>query len=548
MNGSTFTMLTEEHYVDVDQRVRIVGLKAKPELNGCLATVTQPRGGERVPIVVDGSGVEVSIRPTNLEHVGEAPLCSLRCCDAILLADRAEACCCQTIRDALELSGEDEAVPTVPLPLADAASVAAALRICRPHNRTPWQLGTTSSEQNEKALDATRFRLLRAATFLDCPPLINRVSENLAHEIRKVLLREIGPVEWDVNRDPRGEMHASCTSSTYLKAVWALRERFGIVVGTLSDSDIFGSRTEDAFTAPYRGKKRVPLGWPDDAIDEDQFETALLKLAPPLLRCVKGVSNGWRSAARRVFSSASYQATHWTLRALVARHKQSIGVRLAGVLARIDAHPEEAEEESKRYRKGFGSQVLAVILPVEWGLVEVFWRSVTLNDGRGQDFCSISNKAEGAALAAAILSRLPPPSKETPACKSWQLALGTAPLYGLDSFQTNTSADAAALAVRTLLRPADKDGYGRSTTGLAAALEGYMEATPPCKEGSHVRAAVVKELARWKKAEDGLGGAAGAAGGGATSSTADSASAAAATAATPSEGHLPAKGKRKRPA
>ena len=77
---------------------------------------------------------------------------------------------------------------------------------------------------------------------------------------------------------------------------------------------------------------------------------------------------------------------------------------------------------------------------------------------------------------------------------------------------------------------------GRGEVGLAAALGAYMDATPACEQGKHVRAAVVKELARWNKAEAG----------GASSSTA-TAEAAAADGSEASGGSAPAgKGKAKR--
>lgn len=483
---------TAAHYIDVDQRVRIVGLQARPELNGCIAFVTpDPRTGERVPVSVDG-GTAISIRPTNLEHVSEAPVCELRCRDAVFLADKEEACGCETIRDALELAGDDDeaGAPTVSLPLVDAASVAAALRICRKIKRTPWQL------VDGRDGDATRYRLLRAAAFLDCPPLLDRVSENLAHQIRRqILLGRYGP---------SGFGASDLVTPSVLSAIAkALRERFNVSTGLLSDSDAMSAHREDRFTAPFAGKKRVPLAWPDDAIDEDQFEATLLKLSPEHLRFVKGVSTSWRVAARRVLCSAHYQAKYFTLAELVKDSSVCIAARIPGVLARLDVQPIEAVTPYKPL--GFGGRG-AKARPVQWGLCEYFWKSIKLGDGRKGLCQSIMTKADGAALAAAVLSRLPPPPE---AAKSWELVLGTevecwAPaLSGLPKecggagiSQNEMDAEVAALTIRTLLRPADKGGYGLGGKGLAAALGTYIAATPACEEGKHLRASVVKELAR----------------------------------------------------
>ena len=494
---TAYIAYSPKHYVGVGQRVRVTGLQAKPELNGCLARVTgDPRNNDRVPVALD-SGAVVSIRPTNLEHVSEAPLCELHCRDAVLLADRAEACCCETIRDALELSGEDEAMPMVPLPLVDAASVSKALRIC--HTESPME---DLHIENGRGGDATRFQLLRAATFLDCPVLLERVSEDLADQIRQVCP--------DPKADPYKIYIQGTSRSESVAAAEALRARFSVVQGLLSNSDINHAASEGFFTPPFAGKKRVALCWPEEAIEEDHFEAALIKLAPAHLRFVKGVCHGWRAAARRVLCSAHYQATHYTLSELVCEHQQSIAGRLAGVLARIDAHPSEAEPKQKNRRTPWfvqsrfapnGPGYSGDCLPVEWGLCECLWVHITLGDGRLQRCKSIRTKAEGAAFAAAILSRMQHPPKAP--SKSWEMVLGTAPLFRSGSIQNETDAEAAALAIRTLLRPTDKGGYGLGTTGLVPALDAYMEATPPCDVGKHVRAAVVKELARWKRAEEG---------------------------------------------
>ena len=90
----------------------------------------------------------------------------------VLLANREEACCCLTIASALDAG--DEAF--VILPLVDAASMAAALRTCR----KPSDSYDPSPEWQNLHLiddDPKLFRLLHAAKFLDCAPLLERAAE-----------------------------------------------------------------------------------------------------------------------------------------------------------------------------------------------------------------------------------------------------------------------------------------------------------------------------------------------------------------------------------
>lgn len=169
----------------------------------------------------------------------------------------------------------------------------------------------------------------------------------------------------------------------------SLRARFGINAGLLSDTDASAAWREDVFTAPFAGKKRVPLAWPDDAIDEDQFEAALLKLSPEYLAFVKGVSTSWRVAARRVLCSARYQALHFTLAMLVKRSAASIAGRIPGVLARLDAQPGEAETPEEAFASSLSLKAVGAsfakafaVLPVEWGLCEHFWHTLKVGDGR----------------------------------------------------------------------------------------------------------------------------------------------------------------------
>ena len=52
-------------------------------------------------------------------------------------------------------------------------------------------------------------------------------------------------------------------------AVRFLRKRFGITKSLLSDTDMHSTSFEDCFTQSFSGSRRVALGWPDDALDED---------------------------------------------------------------------------------------------------------------------------------------------------------------------------------------------------------------------------------------------------------------------------------------
>jgi hypothetical protein len=280
--------------------------------------------------------------------------------------------------------------------------------------------------------------------------------------------------------------------------VRALRERFGVVTGTLSEGDMLAAMAEDLLVQPFAGKQRVALHWPGDALHEDAFEEALRRLEPHALRAVKAVSVGWRAAVRRVLCSPRYQAEYCTVEGLLSSTTSVVRPdRLEGLRALFAARPAALSEPC------------CGMLPIEHAL------SVAHCLHKGP----LARK-DGVVLAATLLDVDPdaPHTAEASLNAQWKAVLGCGVLRPARGFRPSGLQDAdvdperTVATLQTLLKLRSKGGYARdaeAATELVSTLLAHIDAKPvPDGLDRGLRDAVEKALRKHVAEAAATGGAA----------------------------------------